>query len=123
MVRCLHQHYICPQTDCAWIYVLIWNKLAGGDAEYCAILVSFNSLLQKVLYAPMAVLFTNVMSKESTAESISYSIVATSVAVFLGTPLAAAILTRFLVRWLTSSRWYDEVFMRYLGPWSLIGLS
>lgn len=75
-----------------------------------------------VLYAPMAVLFISVMSKESAAQSISYSIVATSVAVFLGIPLGAAVLTRFLVRWLTSSRWYDEVFMRYLGPWSLIGL-
>ncbi|KFA69458.1 hypothetical protein S40285_04626, partial [Stachybotrys chlorohalonatus IBT 40285] len=102
--------------------VLIWNGLAGGDAEYCAILVAVNSLLQMVLYAPLAILFIAIISGDSTARSVSYATVATSVAVFLGIPLGAAVLTRFLVRWLTSPRWYDEVFMRFLSPWSLIGL-
>lgn len=75
-----------------------------------------------ILYAPMAIFFINIISGESEARDISYSIVATSVAVFLGIPLGAAIVTRFLVRWLASPRWYDEVFMRFLSPWSLIGL-
>lgn len=75
-----------------------------------------------VLYAPMAVLFISIMSNDPAAQTISYSIVATSVAVFLGIPLGAAVVTRFLVRWLASPRWYDDVFMRYLSPWSLIGL-
>lgn len=75
-----------------------------------------------VLYAPMAVFFISIIGKESAAQSISYSIVATSVSVFLGIPLGAAILTRFLIRWLASPQWYDEVFIRYLSPWSLIGL-
>lgn len=101
---------------------MIWNGLAGGDAEYCAILVAVNSLLQMVLYAPLAILFIAIISGDSTARSVSYATVATSVAVFLGIPLGAAVLTRFLVRWLTSPRWYDEVFMRFLSPWSLIGL-
>jgi len=102
--------------------VLIWNGLAGGDSEYCAILVAVNSLLQMVLYAPLAILFIGVISGDSAAQSISYSIVATSVAVFLGIPLGAAIVTRFAIRYLASPRWYDEVFLRYLSPWSLIGL-
>ncbi|SPO04109.1 related to arsenite transporter ARR3 [Cephalotrichum gorgonifer] len=102
--------------------VLIWNGLAGGDTEYCAILVAVNSLMQMVLYAPMAVLFISILSGEPAAQGVSYSIVATSVAVFLGIPLGAAIVTRFLVRWLASPRWYDEVFLRFLSPWSLIGL-
>lgn len=29
--------------------VLIWTDLAGGDGDYCAVLVAFNSLLQIVL--------------------------------------------------------------------------
>jgi ACR3 family arsenite transporter len=70
----------------------------------------------------MAVFFISIIGKESAAQSISYSIVATSVSVFLGIPLGAAILTRFLIRWLASPQWYDEVFIRYLSPWSLIGL-
>ncbi|KAL2753550.1 hypothetical protein ACRALDRAFT_1036227 [Sodiomyces alcalophilus JCM 7366] len=102
--------------------VLIWNSLSGGDAEYCAILVALNSLVQMVLYAPMAVFFLNVISGSSTATTVSYSVVATSVAVFLGIPLGAAIVTRFVVRRLAGPEWFDKVFIRFLSPWSLVGL-
>lgn len=40
--------------------VLIWNGLAGGDSELCAIMVAFNSVLQVVLYAPLSLLYINV---------------------------------------------------------------
>ncbi|CAH0027238.1 unnamed protein product [Clonostachys rhizophaga] len=102
--------------------VLIWNGLAGGNAEYCAILVAVNSVLQMVLYAPMAVFFLNVISHSSHDASISYSVVATSVAIFLGIPLGAAVITRFTLRALVGKDWYDQKFIRYLSPWSLIGL-
>ncbi|PYH40450.1 arsenic resistance protein [Aspergillus saccharolyticus JOP 1030-1] len=100
--------------------VLIWTGLAGGDSEYCAILVAVNSLLQMVLFAPMGVLFIQVISGDRIA--FQYSTAAKSVAVFLGIPLGAAILTRFTLRWATSPRWYDEVFLKWASPWSLIGL-
>ncbi|KAK7222668.1 hypothetical protein V2G26_010671 [Clonostachys chloroleuca] len=102
--------------------VLIWNGLAGGNAEYCAILVAVNSVLQMVLYAPMAVFFLKVISHSSHDASISYSVVATSVAIFLGIPLGAAVITRFTLRAFLSKDWYDQTFIRYLSPWSLIGL-
>ncbi|KAE9381380.1 arsenical-resistance protein ACR3 [Stipitochalara longipes BDJ] len=102
--------------------VLIWTGLAGGDSEYCAILVAINSILQMVLYAPLALLFIKVISRESGTLDVSYSTVAKSVAVFLGIPLGAAIVTRFSLRKLTSSKWYDRVFLKYAAPWSLIGL-
>lgn len=104
------------------VQVLIWTGLAGGDSEYCAILVAINSILQIVLYAPLAVLFIKVISHSDAAISVSYSIVATSVAVFLGIPLAAAILTRFGLIALISLEWYNDVFLKYAAPWSLIGL-
>ncbi|KAJ4031981.1 arsenicals resistance [Fusarium oxysporum] len=69
------------------------NGLAGGNDEYCAILVAINSILQMVLFAPMAVFFIRVIRHESGTINISYSVVATSVAVFLGIPLGAAIVT------------------------------
>lgn len=102
--------------------MLIWNGLAGGDAEYCAILVAINSILQMVLYAPMAIFFVRIISHDGSTSDVSYSIVATSVAVFLGIPLGAAILTRFAVRKLAGAGWYDKVLLRFLSPWSLIGL-
>ncbi|KAH8647329.1 sodium bile acid symporter family-domain-containing protein [Xylariales sp. PMI_506] len=103
--------------------VLIWNGLAGGDSEYCAILVALNSILQVVLFAPLAVFFIRVISHEGGGTlDISYSVVATSVAVFLGIPLAAAVLTRFALRAIAGPSWYERVFLRFAAPWSLIGL-
>jgi ACR3 family arsenite transporter len=64
--------------------VLVWNDLAKGDPDYCAVLVAFNSILQIVLYAPFAVFYIKVGSHSQSALTVSYSRVATSVAVFLG---------------------------------------
>lgn len=100
--------------------MLIWTGLAGGDEEYCAILVAVNSVLQMVLYAPLAILFVKVISRGG-GNDISYSTVATSVGVFLGIPLAAAMVTRFSIRAINAD-WYDRVFLKWLAPWSLIGL-
>ncbi|RGP72486.1 arsenical-resistance [Fusarium sporotrichioides] len=102
--------------------VLIWNGLAGGNDEYCAILVAINSILQMVLFAPMAVFFIRVISHESGAIDISYSVVAISVAVFLGIPLGAAVITRLALRKYAGADWYQHTFLKYLAPWSLIGL-
>ncbi|PON27132.1 arsenical-resistance protein [Trichoderma gamsii] len=101
--------------------VLIWNALAGGNNDYCAILVAVNSILQMVLFAPLAIFFIRVISHEDVG-SISYSVVATSVAAFLGIPLGAAVFTRFTLRFLAGPAWYDRVFIRFASPWSLIGL-
>ena len=75
-----------------------------------------------VLFAPLAVFFIRVISRESGPLDISYSIVATSVAVFLGIPLAAAIMTRFILRAAAGPAWFERVFLRVVAPWSLIGL-
>lgn len=75
-----------------------------------------------VLYAPLALLFIKVISRAEGPMDISYSVVATSVAVFLGIPLGAAIITRFSLRKTAGRRWYDEVFLKWAAPWSLIGL-
>lgn len=102
--------------------VLIWTGLAGGDGDYCAILVAVNSLLQMVLYAPLAILFIQIISREKGEFQVSYSTVAVSVAVFLGIPLGAAIITRFSLRKLAGPTWFETVFLKWLAPWSLIGL-
>jgi ACR3 family arsenite transporter len=102
--------------------VLIWTGISGGDEEYCAILVAVNSILQIVLFAPLAVLFLKVISHSESTVSVQYSTVATSVAVFLGIPLGAAIITRLGLRTFVSNDWYERVFLKYVAPWSLIGL-
>ncbi|EXJ86579.1 arsenical-resistance protein [Capronia epimyces CBS 606.96] len=102
--------------------VLIWTGLAGGDGEYCAILVAINSLLQMVLFAPLAVLFIQVISRGSDSIPVEYGPVAKSVGVFLGIPLAGAVVTRFTLRNMVGKEWYERRFLKWIGPLSLIGL-
>ncbi|KAI9877481.1 MAG: hypothetical protein M1830_003778 [Pleopsidium flavum] len=102
--------------------VLIWTDLAKGDGDYCAVLVAFNSILQIILFAPFALFYIKVVSHGEGSVNVRYSNVAQSVAVFLGIPLAAAIITRLTLRGLLGERKYQLYFIRFIAPWSLIGL-
>ena len=75
-----------------------------------------------VLFAPFSIFFIKVISHSKDDMNLSYSIVAQSVAVFLGIPLGAAIVTRFTLRSIAGPAWYDNVFIKWASPWSLIGL-
>lgn len=75
-----------------------------------------------VLFAPLAILFIKIIGNSGSQVTLSYATAAKSVAVFLGIPLGAAIVTRITLRKVASPRWYDQVFLKWAGPWSLIGL-
>ena len=60
--------------------VMIWNQLARGDMNYCAILVVINSIMQIILYSPYALLFINVIGGGKQAQlHVAYKTVAISV--------------------------------------------
>ena len=105
--------------------MLIWSEISGGEMEYCALLVAVNSVLQIVLFAPVAVLFIRVISKSEDQVDIEYATVAESVAVFLGIPLGAAIVTRVVMLHLVFKgeiEKFNKYFVRYIAPLSLLGL-
>ena len=101
--------------------VLIWTSLAGGNNEYCAILVAINSFLQMILFAPLALLFIKVIGRSGNDRTVDYETVAKSVGVFLGIPLGAAILTRVIGRKIGGPKRFDS-FLKWISPLSLIGL-
>ncbi|CAG0948009.1 Arsenical-resistance protein Acr3 [Anaerolineae bacterium] len=106
--------------------VLIWNMLAGGDSEYCAVLVALNSVFQIVMYSPLAYLFLMVVpgwfGMQGTAVNIEMGDIAKSVLIFLGIPLAAGIITRFYFLRTRGHEWYETRLMPRLGPTAMIGL-
>jgi ACR3 family arsenite transporter len=106
--------------------VLIWNSLARGDPEYCAILVALNSCLQIVLYSPMAYFFLVVISGQYTGAASSFHLdflsVLLSVLIFLGVPLVAAVATRKVVLSLAGKDWLEKEFCPRIGPIALIAL-
>ena len=108
--------------------VLIWNQLAGGDNELCAVLVAMNSIFQVALYSFLAYLFITVLSAwiggtgAGAVVDISIWQVAKAVFIYLGIPFIAGIITRSVLVKKRGKDWYDNVFMKKLGPTALVGL-
>ena len=108
--------------------VLVWNQLAGGDNELCAVLVAVNSIFQVALYSFLAYLFITVLSAwiggagAGAVVDISVWEVAKAVFIYLGIPFIAGIITRSVLVKKRGKDWYDNVFMKKLGPTALIGL-
>ncbi|UPW02095.1 ACR3 family arsenite efflux transporter [Halorussus gelatinilyticus] len=100
--------------------VLVWNELAAGNQEMCAVCVGVNSLLQIALFVPYAFLFLTVL--RGTAVDVSMGLVAQMVLVFLGLPLALGYLAqRVAFRTIGREAYYGRVVPR-IGPFGLLGL-
>jgi ACR3 family arsenite transporter len=106
--------------------VLIWNMLAGGNSEDCAVLVALNSVFQIVMYSPLAYFYLTVVPRlfgADTAEvGVTMGDIAKSVLIFLGIPLAAGVITRFTLIHRRGREWYDGEFAPHLGRTAIIGL-
>ena len=108
--------------------VLVWNRLAGGDNDLCAVLVAMNSIFQVAFYSVLAYAFITVFSTwiggadAGAVVDISVEQVARAVFVYLGIPFIGGIITRYVLLKKRGNEWYDNVFMKKLGPTALIGL-
>ncbi|TFY64092.1 hypothetical protein EVJ58_g2846 [Rhodofomes roseus] len=102
--------------------VMVWNQLAGGDGNYCAVLVVINSVLQIALYSPYAVWFVNVMGGAGADIHVSYGNVAISVLIYLGIPLGAGLLTRLFFLFFTSREFFMTRFLPLISPLGPLGL-
>lgn len=106
--------------------VLIWNMLACGSGELAEVLVALNAVFQVLCYSLLGWLFLSVIpgwfGADTAAFHVSMFAITKSVGIFLGVPLAAGALTRWLlVRW-KGERWYETRFLPRLGPTALLGL-
>ncbi|KXN90163.1 Arsenite resistance protein ArsB, partial [Leucoagaricus sp. SymC.cos] len=102
--------------------VMIWNSIAQGDTEYCAILVVLNAILQIILYSPFAVLFINIIGDQGENIHVSYGKVAISVLIYLGIPLAAGLFTRYIIWFTAGKQFLVKKFLPFLSPVALLGL-
>lgn len=108
--------------------VLIWNMLAGGDNEYCAVLVALNSVFQVLFYSVLAYFYITVASSwvagpdAAAVVRISMMDIARSVFIFLGIPLIAGIITRFTLMGRKGKEWYETKFVPKLSPTAIVGL-
>jgi ACR3 family arsenite transporter len=106
--------------------VIIWNDLAGGDRNYCAGLIAFNSIFQLFLFSLYAWVFIywlpQIFGLPSHHLDVSITQIASSVFIYLGIPFILGFISRIILIKLKGTNWYEQEFSTRIGYITLIAL-
>ncbi|MGP5308365.1 ACR3 family arsenite efflux transporter [Vreelandella alkaliphila] len=97
--------------------VFVWSYLTRGDAAYTLVQVALNDLIMLFAFAPLVVLLLGISNIQ-----VPWDTVILSVVLYIVIPLTAGYITRKTLIAKRGAEWYDNVFMKRVGPITPIGL-
>ena len=97
--------------------VFVWSYLTRGDAAYTLVQVALNDLIMLFAFAPIVVFLLGISNIQ-----VPWDTVALSVVLYIVIPLTAGYITRQTLIKKRGAEWYDNVFMKRVGPITPIGL-
>jgi ACR3 family arsenite transporter len=97
--------------------VLVWGYLAKGNDGHTLIMVAINSLTMLLLYGPLGGFLLGVGRLP-----VPWQALVLSIAIYVALPLIAGFLSR---KWIIAHKgknWFDEKFLHFLTPVTIIAL-
>ena len=106
--------------------VIVWNELAEGNRELTAGLIGINSLLQMFFFSLYAYFYLEIMLPLFGIKGLELNItiaqIATTVGIYLGIPFFLAILSRYFIKRFVGDKWFNQKFIPFVSPITLIAL-
>ena len=106
--------------------VIVWNELAEGNRELTAGLIGINSLLQVFFFSSYAYFYLKVMLPLFGIKGLELEItiieIAQTVGIYLGIPFVLAVVSRFAIRKFVGEKWFNQKFIPFVSPITLIAL-
>jgi ACR3 family arsenite transporter len=106
--------------------VIVWNELAEGNRELTAGLIGINSLLQVFFFSSYAYFYLKVMLPLFGIKGLELNItiveIAQTVGIYLGIPFVLAVMSRFMIRELIGKKWFNQKFLPFVSPITLMAL-
>ena len=106
--------------------VIVWNELAEGNRELTAGLIGINSLLQVFFFSSYAYFYLKVMLPLFGITGLELNItiveIAQTVGIYLGIPFVLAVVSRLMIRKLMGEKWFNQQFIPFVSPITLMAL-